>query len=196
MSPSPSSTKTKNSIAAGPPPTASSGLQEGYSAAQWGPWRSHGLLLQQCIRQLKWQDNATTLLKLMGQYAATKPHLLDRGEFTRLLEDHSVLDDDGRIGAQQLWDVFDRDQDGLLSETDLLAGLIAVDPFTPHDIEAPSGMLRMQFIFLYFDEDRNGQLDLKETTALVMRLRQLREGESGQEGSSCTLRGCLPAGRL
>ncbi|EER17129.1 hypothetical protein Pmar_PMAR009564 [Perkinsus marinus ATCC 50983] len=176
-----------------PPTTAGSGLQEGYSAEQWGPWRSHGLLLQQCIRQLKWQDNATALLKLMKQYAC-KPQSLNREEFTRLLEgialyshmrlvtsltDYSITDNDAHITAQQLWEVFDRDQDGLLSETDLLAGLIAVDPFTPHDLESPSGMLRMQFIFLYFDEDKNGQLDLKETTGLVMHLRQLTRATGG-----------------
>ncbi|KAF4674808.1 hypothetical protein FOL47_008686 [Perkinsus chesapeaki] len=161
--------------------TTLSGLQEGYSSEQWGPWRSHGLLLQQSIRQLKWQDNAAAILKLMAQYSSSvksqQQSSLSRDEFIRLLHDHSVLDDDAgrrRIEAQHLWDVFDRDQDGQLTETDLLAGLIAVDPFTPHDIESPSGMLRMQFIFLYFDEDRNGQLDLKEITALLMHLRQLR----------------------
>lgn len=155
-----------------------------------------------------WQDNATALLKLMKQYAC-KPHSLNREEFTRLLEgialyshmrpvtsltDYSITDNDAHITAQQLWEVFDRDQDGLLSETDLLAGwalrwgylcqwsslrLIAVDPFTPHDLESPSGMLRMQFIFLYFDEDKNGQLDLKETTGLVMHLRQLTRATGG-----------------
>merc|ERR1719387_3333298 len=72
------------------------------------------------------------------------------------------------------FDLFDRNQDGLLNESDFLSGILAVSPLTPHKLEAPSGQLRMQFIFLYYDANRNGRLEVEEVAKMLMHIHQLR----------------------
>jgi hypothetical protein len=42
------------------------------------------------------------------------------------------------------FDLFDRDKDELLKESDILAGIIAVSPSTPHNVDgSPSGQVLM-----------------------------------------------------
>eukprot|EP00439_Symbiodinium_sp_Y106_P079637 s1736_g18.t1 len=50
-------------------------------------------------------------------------------------------------------------------------------PLTPHKLESPSGQLRMQFIFLYYDQNRNGRLEVEEVAKMIEHIQQLR-GES------------------
>ncbi|CAE7739539.1 Upf1, partial [Symbiodinium pilosum] len=71
----------------------------------------------------------------------------------------------------------------LLTEDQLLKALDATYttkkqcPVTPHKLESPSGQLRMQFIFLYYDHNRNGQLEVEEVAKMIEHIQQLR-GES------------------
>merc|ERR1719191_1652062 len=65
-------------------------------------------------------------------------------------------------------------QDGFLNESDFLGGILAVSPLTPHKLEAPSGQLRMQFIFLYYDANRNGRLEVEEIAKMIEHIQQLR----------------------
>ncbi|CAE7359252.1 Upf1 [Symbiodinium sp. CCMP2456] len=71
----------------------------------------------------------------------------------------------------------------LLTEDQLLKALDATYttqkqcPLTPHKLESPSGQLRMQFIFLYYDQNRNGRLEVEEVAKMIEHIQQLR-GES------------------
>jgi len=55
-----------------------------------------------------------------------------------------------------------------------LGGMLAVSPLTPHKLENPSGQLRMQFIFLYYDANRNGRLEVEEVAKMIEHIQQLR----------------------
>eukprot|EP00448_Togula_jolla_P024893 CAMPEP_0170573732 /NCGR_PEP_ID=MMETSP0224-20130122/2919_1 /TAXON_ID=285029 /ORGANISM="Togula jolla, Strain CCCM 725" /LENGTH=691 /DNA_ID=CAMNT_0010896333 /DNA_START=12 /DNA_END=2088 /DNA_ORIENTATION=- len=147
------------------------GLQYGYSQEQWGPWRSHGLLLQQAIAELGWQESAATLIKLFTEQSRTKERFLNREEFVSIMQKcpccHAAY-------HHVFFELFDRDQDGYLSESDFLGGMLAVSPLTPHKLDAPSGQLRMQFIFLYYDANRNGQLEIEEVAKMIEHIQQLR----------------------
>jgi len=158
-------------MANGQPAAHALGLQEGYSQKQWGPWKSHGLLLQQAIVELQWQENAATLMKLFKDFARTKEGYLNREEFTAILKTHQCCNSQYH-GV--FFELFDRNQDGFLNESDFLGGILAVSPLTPHKLEAPSGQLRMQFIFLYYDANRNGQLEVEEVAKMIEHIQMLR----------------------
>eukprot|EP00928_Gymnodinium_smaydae_P019755 TRINITY_DN175_c0_g1_i18.p1 TRINITY_DN175_c0_g1~~TRINITY_DN175_c0_g1_i18.p1 ORF type:complete len:696 (-),score=146.78 TRINITY_DN175_c0_g1_i18:500-2587(-) len=147
------------------------GLQEGYSQEQWGPWKSHGLLLSQAIADLSWQESAQTLIKLFKEHSRDKEGYLRREEFVEIMQRYPCCD---AAYHPVFFELFDRNQDGYLSESDFLGGILAVSPLTPHKLEAPAGQLRMQFIFLYYDANRNGRLEVEEVAKMIEHIQQLR----------------------
>lgn len=147
------------------------GLQDGYSQEQWGPWKSHGLLLQQSIAELGWQDAAQTLAQVFKEYSGTREGYLSRDEFFAVMQTYPCCN---AAHHQVFFELFDRNQDGFLSEADFLGGLLAVSPLTPHKLESPAGQLRMQFIFLYYDANRNGRLEVEEVAKMIEHIQQLR----------------------
>lgn len=155
-------------------PARALGLQEGYSQEQWGPWRSFGLLVQQAVSELTWQENATQLIQLFKEHAKKKDGYLSKDEFIAVLQKYPCCNS---AYHTVFFDLFDRNEDGFLSESDFLGGMLAVSPLTPHKLESPSGQLRMQFIFLYYDQNRNGRLEVEEVAKMIEHIQQLR-GES------------------
>jgi len=147
------------------------GLQEGYSHEQWGPWKSHGLLLQQAVAELGWQESAAQLIKLFKEEAKSREGYLSRDEFVAFMQRYPCCNAAYR---SIFFDLFDRNQDGYLSEADFLGGILAVSPSTPHKLDSPSGQLRMQFIFLYYDANRNGRLEVEEIAKMLEHIQQLR----------------------
>lgn len=147
------------------------GLQEGYSQEQWGPWKSHGLLLQQAISELNWQENVAALMKTFKEHSRAKEGYLNREEFVTIMQKYKCCN---HSYHEVFFDLFDRNQDGFLNETDFLGGILAVSPATPHKLEAPAGQLRMQFIFLYYDANRNGRLEVDEVAKMIEHIQVLR----------------------
>ena len=78
------------------------------------------------------------------------------------------------IFYHHFFQLFDRDQDGFVSEVDFISGMIAVSPITEHNQSTPAGELRLQLIFLYYDANRNGRLDVEELSLMIEHLEQLR----------------------
>lgn len=156
------------------------GLQEGYNPEQWGPWKSHGLLLQQAITELGWQENAATLIKVFKEHSHAKEGCLSREEFVSIMQRYPCCN---TAYHTVFFDLFDRNQDGYLNESDFLGGILAVSPLTPHKLDAPSGQLRMQFIFLFYDANRNGRLETDEVAKMFEHIQQLR----GQPHSDATV---------
>jgi len=151
------------------------GLQEGYSQEQWGPWRSFGLLVQQAVAELSWQDNASQTIQLFKEHSKKKDGYLSKDEFVAILQKYPCCKSSHHHSV--FFELFDRNEDGYLSESDFLGGMLAVSPLTPHKLESPSGQLRMQYIFLYYDKNRNGRLEVEEVATMIEHIQQLR-GES------------------
>ena len=151
-------------------PARALGLQEGYSQEQWGPWTSFGLLVQQAIAELRWEDNAKHISKLFQEHSKKKDGYLSRDEFVTILQKYPCCKE---THYPDFFELFDRNEDGFLSESDFLGGMLAVSPLTPHKLESPSGQLRMQFIFLYYDQNRNGRLEVEEVATMLEHLQQL-----------------------
>ncbi|CAE8591119.1 unnamed protein product [Polarella glacialis] len=152
-------------------PARALGLQEGYSQEQWGPWRSFGLLVQQAMTELSWQDSAATLIALCKEHSRSQEGYLSKDEFVAILLRYPCCN---AAYHSVFFELFDRNQDGYLSESDFLGGMLAVSPLTPHKLESPSGQLRMQFIFLYYDANRNGRLEVEEVAKMIEHIQQLR----------------------
>lgn len=151
-------------------PARALGLQEGYSQEQWGPWTSFGLLVQQAVAELRWEENAKHISKLFQEHSKKKDGYLSRDEFVTILQKYPCCKE---THYPDFFELFDRNEDGFLSESDFLGGMLAVSPLTPHKLESPSGQLRMQFIFLYYDQNRNGRLEVEEVATMLEHLQQL-----------------------
>lgn len=156
-------------------PARALGLQEGYSQEQWGPWCSFGMLVQQAVVELSWQENAAQVIKLFKEHSKKKEGYLSKDEFVTILQRYPCCKETHYPSA--FFELFDRNEDGYLSESDFLGGMLAVSPLTPHKLDSPSGQLRMQFIFLYYDQNRNGRLEVEEVATMIEHIQQLH-GES------------------
>merc|ERR1719281_734863 len=110
-------------------------------------------------------------MKIFKQFARTKEGYLSKDEFSQLLSQYPCCN---QMYHSVFFDLFDRNQDGFLNESDFLGGFLAVSPLTPHKLESPSGQLRMQFIFLYYDANRNGRLEVEEGAKMIEHIQQLR----------------------
>lgn len=147
------------------------GFRKATLRSSGAPWKSHGLLLQQSIAELHWQDNAAALIKLFKDFSRAKEGYLNREEFIAALLQYPCCNNQYH---SVFFDLFDRNQDGFLNESDFLGGILAVSPATPHKLESPSGQLRMQFIFLYYDANRNGRLEVDEVAKMIEHIQVLR----------------------
>lgn len=147
------------------------GLHEGYSQEQWGPWKSHTLLLHQSIQELGWQEQAQMLAKVFREHGREREGKLSKDEFLTVMQKYPCCKPSHHGVFFQL---FDRDRDGFLNENDFVGGMLSVSPLTPHKLEAPSGQLRMQFIFLYYDANRNGRLEVEEVARMIEHIQQVR----------------------
>eukprot|EP00397_Hematodinium_sp_SG-2012_P011479 GEMP01011619.1.p1 GENE.GEMP01011619.1~~GEMP01011619.1.p1 ORF type:complete len:659 (+),score=95.45 GEMP01011619.1:50-2026(+) len=151
---------------------SSSGLQEGYSQEQWGCWKSHGKLLEEASKELSWDTAEEALRQLFKRFSRLDKGRMTREEFQELLRSYPESCDQHYHDV--FFDLFDRNRDSLIDESDFLGGILAVSPKTPHKIDGASGQLRLQFIFLYYDQNRNGTFELEEITKLIEHLHQLR----------------------
>lgn len=147
------------------------GLHDGYSQEQWGPWKSHSLLLQESVAELGWQEPAQTLSWIFKEHAQTKDGFLSLAEFSAIMQKYPCC---SSAYHQAFFELFDRNQDGYISDIDFLSGMFAVSPLTPHKLESPPGQLRMQYIFLYYDANRNGHLEVEEVAKMITHIQSLR----------------------
>ena len=163
------------------------GLSPGYDAKQWGPWKSHSLLLQQYLAA-----NPKAGVALLRIFRAAskdgKMNFIDfEGVFKRYMRPTPAPEQ-----VLALFTLFDRNQDGVLNESDFLAGMIAASPNTLHALDKPSGQLRMQYLFLFYDSDRDGTLRAEELSLLFNHLiravgqENKRSPRIGKEAPSCS----------
>ena len=148
------------------------GLEPGYAEDKWGPWKSHKLLLTDATTQdASWASRAAVLSKTFVAFSRSRSGFLSEKEFNEVLNSFVCCEE---VFYRHFFQLFDRDQDGFLTEIDFVSGMLAVSPVSAHDLSTAGGELRLQLIFLYYDANRNGRLDVEELSLMIEHLEQLR----------------------
>ena len=161
------------------------GLEPGYAEDKWGPWKSHKLLLSEALATSQsWADRNGVLSRTFAAFGRSRPGFLSEKEFNDILNSFVCCEE---IFYHHFFQLFDRDQDGYLSELDFISGMLSVSPVTDHNIQSPCGQLRLQLIFLYYDANRNGRLDVEELSLMIEHLEQLRM-EKNDKGPKLEMR--------
>lgn len=162
-----------------------SGLEPGYAEDKWGPWKSHKLLLSEAIKSdPSWASRAGVLSRTFTAFSRTRAGFLSEKEFNEIMNSFVCCEE---VFYHHFFQLFDRDQDGFLTEVDFISGMLAVSPISEHDLATAGGQLRLQLIFLYYDANRNGRLDVEELSLMIEHLEQLR-AEKSDRGPKLELR--------
>ena len=161
------------------------GLEPGYAEDKWGPWKSHKLLLNEAMtNDAGWGSRAGVLSRTFAAFSRSRSGFLSEKEFIEIMNSFVCCEE---IFYHHFFQLFDRDQDGYLSESDFISGMLAVSPITDHNLASSGGVLRLQLIFLYYDANRNGRLDVEELSLMIEHLEQLRS-EKVEKGPKLEMR--------
>ncbi|EEA06643.1 serine/threonine protein phosphatase, putative [Cryptosporidium muris RN66] len=138
---------------------------------QWEPWKSFGKLLNDSIIEMGWQERYSILRDVVNQYGISEKGFLTLDEFLEILNDNPITNEEYRT---VFYNLMDRNQDGKMSETEFTSGMLSLSPLATNDPRTSIGQLRLQFIFLYYDSDRNGLLSLNELKKMLLHISAIR----------------------
>lgn len=138
---------------------------------QWSPWKSFGKLMDEAILEMGWQERYSILRDIVSEYGKEKKGHLTLNEFLNILIDNPITDEQYR---NVFYNLMDRNQDGFVSEIEFTSGMLSLSPLAKNDPNTSIGQLRLQFIFLYYDTDRNGLLNLNELKRMIIHISSIR----------------------
>ncbi|KAJ1610945.1 calcineurin-like phosphatase [Cryptosporidium canis] len=138
---------------------------------QWSPWKSFGKLLDEAVLEMGWQERYSLLRDIVSEYGREKKGYLTLGEFLNILNDNPITDEQYR---SIFYNLMDRNQDGVVNEVEFTSGMLSLSPLAKNDPKTSIGQLRLQFIFLYYDTDRNGLLNLNELKRMIIHISSIR----------------------
>lgn len=138
---------------------------------QWSPWKSFGKLMDEAILEMGWQERYSVLRDIVSEYGKEKKGHLTLSEFLNILNDNPITEEQYR---SVFYNLMDRNQDGAVSEVEFTSGMLSLSPLAKNDPKTSIGQLRLQFIFLYYDTDRNGLLNLNELKRMIIHISSIR----------------------
>eukprot|EP01069_Polyplicarium_translucidae_P012542 Polyplicarium_translucidae@DN5308_c0_g1_i1.p1 len=154
----------------------------GHDASVWHPWRSQSALAAEAVQQLGWQERYGVLKQAFQIYGCgERPGTMTLREFCTLLDRHRCVEE---AYHEVFFSLFDRDQDGCITEMEFVSGMMASSPAVAHDMPAAITQLRLQLIFLYYDSNRTGLLEMPKLARLLKHLRMIDPKSGGECTSS------------
>ncbi|OII71098.1 EF hand family protein [Cryptosporidium andersoni] len=140
-------------------------LKNKNSKTKWNKWSSYSKLLPSVISELGIQDEYNKLSDIFNKYSNTVRGFMSNSEFYRFMEDVNIIE----IGYRGvLFNIMDRNQDNYLTEIEFLSGMLVFRPCNiKQDLTMSFGKLRLQFIFFYYDSNRDGVLSDHELAKII-----------------------------
>ncbi|KAK6587637.1 erythrocyte membrane-associated antigen [Cryptosporidium xiaoi] len=133
--------------------------------SSWKEWNSYSKLLPLAVVELDVQNECNYLSNLFNSFSNTIKGFISSIEFEKLMDYVNIIE----VGYRgTIFNVMDRNQDEYITEVEFLTGMLIFRPYNTKERNAKSfNKLRLQFIFFYYDSNRDGVLSIDELAKLI-----------------------------
>ncbi|KAH8740328.1 erythrocyte membrane-associated antigen [Cryptosporidium ryanae] len=135
------------------------------SNSSWKEWNSYSKLLPLAVVELDVQNECNYLSNLFNSFSNTIKGFISSVEFEKLMDYVNIIE----VGYRgTIFNVMDRNQDEYITEVEFLTGMLIFRPYNTKEKDAKNfNKLRLQFIFFYYDSNRDGLLSVEELAKLI-----------------------------
>ncbi|KAJ1606010.1 erythrocyte membrane-associated antigen [Cryptosporidium canis] len=135
------------------------------SGSGWKEWSSYSKLLPLAVVELDVQNECNYLSSLFASFSNTVKGFISNFEFDKLMEYVNIIE----VGYRgTIFGVMDRNQDDYITQVEFLTGMLIFRPYNSREKNSPNfNKLRLQFIFFYYDSNRDGLLSIDELAKLI-----------------------------
>ncbi|KAH8584819.1 erythrocyte membrane-associated antigen [Cryptosporidium sp. chipmunk genotype I] len=135
------------------------------NSSNWKEWNSYSKLLPLAVVELDVQNECNYLSSLFSSFSNTVKGFISNFEFEKLMEYVNIIE----VGYRgTIFGVMDRNQDDYITQVEFLTGMLIFRPYNIREKNSPNfNRLRLQFIFFYYDSNRDGLLSIDELAKLI-----------------------------
>ncbi|KAL3130029.1 erythrocyte membrane-associated antigen [Cryptosporidium hominis] len=135
------------------------------NSSNWKEWNSYSKLLPLAVVELDVQNECNYLSTLFSSFSNTVKGFISNFEFEKLMEYVNIIE----VGYRgTIFSVMDRNQDDYITQVEFLTGMLIFRPYNIKEKNSPNfNRLRLQFIFFYYDSNRDGLLSIDELAKLI-----------------------------
>ncbi|OII74763.1 erythrocyte membrane-associated antigen [Cryptosporidium ubiquitum] len=135
------------------------------NSSNWKEWSSYSKLLPLAVIELDVQNECNYLSTLFSSFSNTVKGFISNFEFEKLMEYVNIIE----VGYRgTIFGVMDRNQDDYITQVEFLTGMLIFRPYNAKEKNSPNfNRLRLQFIFFYYDSNRDGLLSIDELAKLI-----------------------------
>lgn len=148
----------------------------------WKEWSSYSKLLPLAVVELDVQNECNYLSGLFTSFSNTVKGFISKFEFEKLMEHVNIIE----VGYRgTIFGVMDRNQDDYITQVEFLTGMLIFRPYNSKEKNSPNfNKLRLQFIFFYYDSNRDGQLSIEELAKLIEHISIIKVTINSKKGES------------
>ncbi|KAK9174516.1 EF-hand domain pair family protein [Cryptosporidium meleagridis] len=150
------------------------------NSSNWKEWNSYSKLLPLAVVELDVQNECNYLSTLFSSFSNTVKGFISNFEFEKLMEYVNIIE----VGYRgTIFSVMDRNQDDYITQVEFLTGMLIFRPYNIKEKNSPNfNRLRLQFIFFYYDSNRDGLLSIDELAKLIEHISIIKVTTNNKNG--------------